>query len=95
MVFIYFKEEKVFLNGCYNDLIKHTLNLSAYTGYPFTYFQQSPFTIDYIFYERNSFEIKKVVPFNEDKYKHNSSIPSQYVPSDHVAILLELDVKQK
>ena len=68
------------------------MSLSAYTGYPFTYCQQSPFTIDYIFYEINSFKLEKVVSFNETKYRQNSCLPSKYVPSDHVAILLELKI---
>ena len=72
-------------------MIKHPLSLSACIGYPFTYCQQnSAFTIDYIFYETNSFKLEKLVPFNETKYRHNSCMPSKYVPSDHVAILLEL-----
>lgn len=71
----------------------HSINLSAYADFPFTNCTQGfQGLLDYVFYESNTFELKKVIEFSEKKYREHY-MPSEFIPSDHVAILFELLTK--
>lgn len=77
---------------CEEDFM-NSVNLSVYASFPFTnYTQGFQGVLDYVFYESNAFELKKIIRFNEEKYKEKF-MPSQFIPSDHVAILFELLLK--
>jgi mRNA deadenylase 3'-5' endonuclease subunit Ccr4 len=94
MCFIYsfILEEKIILKDCDEDFT-HSIGLSTYADFEFTNCTRNfQSVLDYVFFETNSFELKKVVPFSEAKYKEKFQ-PSQFIPSDHVAILFELLMK--
>ncbi|XP_070139287.1 2',5'-phosphodiesterase 12 isoform X2 [Drosophila kikkawai] len=50
--------------------------------------------LDYIFYQKDRFEVMQYVPLpTEEQLKVNSAIPSVVIPSDHVALIADLRFK--
>lgn len=86
------QNEKNIFKECLKDYI-HSMNLSAYTKFTFTHCIKSfESLLDYVFYDSDTLELKKVIPFCEKIHKENY-MPSQFIPSDHVAIIFEFLIK--
>ena len=87
-------DEKEILKDIKNE-IKHSLNLEAFENFPFTIsFEGFSGVIDFVFYEKNAFELKKVLPLPYgDKLDKQTPFPNQYQPSDHLAIIFEFKIK--
>ena len=48
--------------------------------------------LDYIFYEKDAFKVRQVVPFpSEEELSMNVAIPNMVFPSDHVACVADLE----
>ncbi|XP_013133622.1 PREDICTED: 2',5'-phosphodiesterase 12 [Papilio polytes] len=85
-------EEKI------SDLcLSHDFSLGSACGTP-------PFTnftvgfadcLDYIFYDKNGFEVEQVVPFPSiEELQAHTALPSIVFPSDHIAIISDLRFKK-
>lgn len=87
-------EDKRFIIECDGSLT-HTLNLGAYTDFPFTNcIGAFEGILDYVFYEQEFFELSKVIPLPSiEKVKENTALPSVYIPSDHLALVFEFKIK--
>jgi hypothetical protein len=74
------------------DAFAHELQLSTYTNFEFTnYIETFNCILDYIFYDSNRFELKKVVPMlTREQVTENIALPSCKIPSDHLALIFEL-----
>lgn len=75
----------------------HNLNLASACGTPqFTnYVRDFQGCLDYIFYQKdkNGFRVEAVAPFpDEEELKENVALPSKVFPSDHVALIADLEV---
>ncbi|XP_034936937.1 2',5'-phosphodiesterase 12 [Chelonus insularis] len=76
--------------------LSHSLSLGSACGTP----QYTNFTVDfadcldYIFYETNKLEVKRIAPMpTEEVLKAHGAIPSVVFPSDHIAICADLKWK--
>ncbi|XP_061378254.1 2',5'-phosphodiesterase 12 isoform X2 [Danaus plexippus] len=50
--------------------------------------------IDYIFYEKNNLSVNQVIPLpNEEELKAHIALPSVVFPSDHIALVSDLEFK--
>ena len=83
------------MSDCAEHFI-HSLNMSAYTDFPFTNcvlgFEG---ILDYVFFESNAFELARVIPLpSVEKLKEKTALPSQYIPSDHLPLVFEFEVKK-
>jgi CCR4-NOT transcription complex subunit 6 len=90
----YITDEREILKDIKNE-IKHSLNLDAFINFPFTIsFEGFAGVIDFVFYEKNLFELKKVLPLTYgDKLDKRMAFPNQYQPSDHLSIIFEFKIK--
>lgn len=52
---------------------------------------ESQALLDYVFYEANNFEFVNMVSL--PPIKKVSSIPNEYIPSDHLALVFEFKIK--
>ncbi|XP_012224589.1 2',5'-phosphodiesterase 12 isoform X2 [Linepithema humile] len=51
--------------------------------------------LDYIFYERDKFEIQQVIPLpNKDELTLHTGLPSVVFPSDHISLCADLKLKE-
>ena len=76
---------------CKSDL-SHTLNLSAYDNFEFTYSGQESYakSIDFVFYERNLLKLTKIFEQpSTEKISKTTPLPNEYTPSDHLPIIFE------
>lgn len=47
--------------------------------------------LDYIYCEKNNFEVKQVIPLpSDEELTANQAIPSVLFPSDHIALVADL-----
>lgn len=50
--------------------------------------------IDYIFYQTDNLKVSQVIPFpTEEQLKSHTAIPSIMFPSDHIALVTDLEWK--
>jgi len=72
--------------------LTHSLNLTAYDGFDFTFSGQEDYVkqIDFIFYEKYLFKLTKIFeqPSNE-KLSKTTPLPNKLTPSDHLPIIFE------
>jgi len=79
-----------------NFEMEHTFNMDSACGTPLytNYTLGFKDCIDYIFYQTDSLEVKKVIPFpSEEVLSKHEAIPSQVFPSDHIACVADLKWK--
>jgi mRNA deadenylase 3'-5' endonuclease subunit Ccr4 len=86
------KQKDLISNETAEELM-HTLQLFAFTNVPFTHCCSTfECVIDYVFFENEIFNLKKVLPFPPvDELKKNVALPSEFVPSDHIPVIIELE----
>ena len=77
------------------NLLIHSLNLTTYADFKYTNYMGSfNCVLDYIFYEQNQFNLKRVVDMpTHEQVIENVALPSSKIPSDHLAVILELEWK--
>ena len=82
------------ITDCEESLM-HSLNFSAYADFPFTNCTNGfEGILDYVFYEANNFELVKVIPLpSVERVKENVALPSKLIPSDHLALVFDLKIK--
>jgi mRNA deadenylase 3'-5' endonuclease subunit Ccr4 len=78
---------------CKSDL-SHSLNLSAYDNFEFTYqgncHESNANSIDFVFYERSLFKLTKIFEQpSTEKISKTTPLPNEYTPSDHLPIIFE------
>jgi mRNA deadenylase 3'-5' endonuclease subunit Ccr4 len=78
---------------CKSDL-SHSLNLSAYDNFEFTYSGQihlsNTKSIDFVFYERNLLKLTKIFEQpSTEKISKTTILPNECTPSDHLPIIFE------
>lgn len=50
--------------------------------------------LDYIFYQTDNLEVQRVIPFpSDEELRANTALPSIVFPSDHVAVVSDLEWK--
>lgn len=79
----------------HEEQLMHSLELATHVCLPFTNcIQTFECVLDYVFYEQDAFELKKVIPLpSEQVIKQNVALPSEFFPSDHLPIIFEMDFK--
>jgi len=51
--------------------------------------------LDYIFYERDKFEVEQVIPMpSKEELTLNTGLPSVVFPSDHISLCTDLKLKE-
>lgn len=77
--------------------LRHNLNFESACGIPpYTNFtEEFQGCLDYIFYSKNSLEVTDVVPMpSHEKVIAQIGLPSEYFPSDHIALVCTLKWKK-
>ena len=77
--------------------INHEFNLGSACGTPKYTNYTTGFAdcLDYIFYDRETFDVSQVIPFpSEQELKLHTAIPNVVFPSDHIAIIADLKYKK-
>ena len=75
--------------------MSHDLNMVNAAGFPefSNYTKVFKCTLDYIFMEGSKMEAKLVAPFpSEDVLSENVALPSVYFPSDHVSLIVDIEL---
>jgi mRNA deadenylase 3'-5' endonuclease subunit Ccr4 len=74
------------------DSFNHSLSVSSYTDFKYTnYLKIFNGLLDYIFYDKTQFDLIKVLPMPEhSEVIEETALPSRKIPSDHLAVVLEL-----
>lgn len=77
--------------------LTHKLNLMSAAGYPeyTNYTKTFKDLLDYIYVEKDKYDVVNVAPFpSEEVLSANCAIPSEVFPSDHLALVVDLQLKQ-
>ena len=84
------------LNDFKSKFDQRPFEMTTHVCKPFTHCQyQKQTSCDFIFYEKNSFDLRRVIPVPPaEQLRANVAIPSRSCPSDHVAVVFELDHKK-
>ncbi len=75
----------------------HSLNLATHVCLPFTNcIEMFECVLDYVFYEESALKLNRVIPLpSVEKVKENVALPSEYFPSDHLAIVFDFSFSFK
>lgn len=80
-----------------NISLMQDLCLSSACGTP-VYTNYTPVfsaCLDYIFYERNKFDVEQVVPMpSKEELTLHTGLPSVVFPSDHISLCADLKLKE-
>lgn len=81
-----------------DSILRHNLHLESACGIPdYTNFtEEFKGCLDYIFYSKNSLVVTDVVPMpSHESVTAQGWLPSEYFPSDHLALVCTLKWKDK
>ncbi|KAL3281900.1 hypothetical protein HHI36_005105 [Cryptolaemus montrouzieri] len=74
----------------------HKLNFISACGTPkyTNYTNDFKSCLDYIFIQRGEIEVKRVIPLPEEELEKYVGLPNEVYPSDHIALVCDLQFKQ-
>jgi hypothetical protein len=80
----------------YLPRLSHNIKLKSAAGYPTytNYTKDFKELLDYIYVEKERYDVVKIAPFpSEEVLSENCAIPSEVFPSDHVSLVVDVQLK--
>lgn len=81
-----------------DSTLRHNLSLGSACGTPdyTNYTEEFNGCLDYVFYSKNLLEVTDIVPMpSHERVIEHVGLPSEYFPSDHIALVCTLKWKNK